>query len=177
MGLTSWKPSIALEQGLLTWVMVSPTLTSLASLIPLMIYPTSPVDNSALGTISIFSTPTSSASYSIPVLKNLTLSPLRMLPFSILKYAMIPRNELNTESKIRAWSGASGSPSGHGTRSTTALRMSSTPSPVLPLARIMPSRSQPMSSTISSSTSSGIALGMSILLMTGIISRSWSMAI
>ena len=89
---------------------------------------------------------------------------------------MMPRNELNTESKMSAWSGASLSPSGWGMRSTTALSISSTPSPVLPDALMMSLGSQPMRSTISSSTSSGMALGMSILLMTGIISRLWSMA-
>ena len=45
------------------------------------------------------------------------------------------------------------------------------------LARMISERSQPMRSMISSSTSSGMALGMSILLMTGIISRLLSMAI
>ena len=89
----------------------------------------------------------------------------------------MPRNELNTESKISACSGAFLSPTGCGTRSTTAFNISSTPSPVFPEARRMSSCLQPMRSTISSSTSSGIALGMSILLITGIISRLCSMAI
>ena len=53
--------------------------------IPEIIYPTSPVRSSLRGTISIFNTPISSASYSFPVLKNFTLSPLRIVPFSILK--------------------------------------------------------------------------------------------
>ena len=44
-------------------------------------------------------------------------------------------------------------------------------------ARRISSCLQPMRSTISSSTSSGIAEGISILLMTGIISRSCSIAI
>ena len=128
--------------------------------------------SSLRGIISIFKTPTSSASYSMPVLKNFTLSPFRITPFSILKYAIIPRKELNTESKINACNGASGFPSGCGIRSTTARKTFSIPSPVLPLARIISFLSHPINSTISSSTSSGIALGMSILLITGIISRS-----
>ena len=90
---------------------------------------------------------------------------------------MIPRKELNTESKISAWRGASGFPLGQGIRSTTASSISCTPSPVLPLARRISERSQPMSSMISSSTSSGIAAGISILFITGIISKSWSIAI
>ena len=85
IGFTSWKPDMALSHGVLTWVIVSPTFTSLLSFIPLIIYPTSPVPKLARGIISIFNTPTSSATYSIPVLKNLTLSPLLMMPFSILK--------------------------------------------------------------------------------------------
>ena len=90
---------------------------------------------------------------------------------------MIPRKLLKTESKINAWSGAFSSPTGCGTRCTTASNISLTPSPVLPDARIISERSHPINSTISSSTSSGMAEGMSILLMTGIISRSCSMAI
>lgn len=89
----------------------------------------------------------------------------------------MPRKGLNTESKMRAWRGSFSSHSGWGTRFTTASRILSMPSPVLPEARIISELSQPMSSTISSSTSSGIALGMSHLLMTGMISRSCSMAI
>ena len=41
-----------------------------------------------------------------------TAYPLRITPFTILKYAMIPRKELKTESKINACNGASSSPSG-----------------------------------------------------------------
>ena len=156
--------------------MVSPTFTSREVLMPEMIYPTSPVRSSARGIISIFSTPISSASYSLPVLKNFTLSPLRITPFSILKYAMIPRKELNTESKIKACSGASSSPVGCGIRSTTAFNISSTPIPVLPEARIISSCLQPSRSMISSSTSSGMALAISHLFSTGMISRSCSNA-
>ena len=121
--------------------------------------------------------PISSASYSLPVATNFTISPLFIVPFSILKYAMIPLNELNTESKMRHCSGASGSPLGAGIRSTIARRISSTPSPVLPLARIMSVRLTPSISTSWSSISSGIALGISILFTTGIISKSLSIAI
>ena len=57
-----------------------------------------------------------------------------------------------------------------------AERISSIPIPVLALAGIISSRSQPNKSTISSLTSSGLALGKSILLRTGIISKSFSKA-
>jgi len=85
IGFTSSNPAIALSHGRAICVMVSPTFTSLEVLIPEIIYPTSPVRSSLRGTISIFNTPISSASYSFPVLKNFTLSPLRIVPFSILK--------------------------------------------------------------------------------------------
>ena len=88
----------------------------------------------------------------------------------------MPRKGLKTESKMSAWSGAFSSPVGAGTRSTTARRMSSTPSPVRPEARIISLRSQPSKSMISSSTSSGIEFTMSHLLSTGMISRLCSMA-
>ena len=90
---------------------------------------------------------------------------------------MMPRNGLNTESKINACNGASGSPLGAGIFSMIALNISSTPRPVLPDASMMSSRLPPMSSMIWSLTSSGLAAGMSILLSTGIISRLFSIAI
>ena len=133
--------------------------------------------SACLGIISIFKTPTSSAVYSIPVLKNFTFSPFLMQPLTTLQSTITPRKLLKMESKIKAWAGASGSPTGAGIRAITASKMHSTPSPVLPDARIISSRLQPRSSIISSSTSSGIALGMSILLITGIISKSCSIAI
>ncbi|MNK82510.1 hypothetical protein D3C87_1022850 [compost metagenome] len=89
---------------------------------------------------------------------------------------MIPLNELNTESKINACNGASASPTGAGTLSTIACKISGIPIPVLPEAGIISSRSQPIKSIIWSLTSSGIAPGKSILFKIGIISRSCSKA-
>ena len=168
---------MACSHGVSIWVTVSPTFTSVAVLMPEMIYPTSPVDSCEEGIMSIFNTPTSSAVYSMPVCTNFTLSPFLITPFSTLQSVMIPRKELKMESKMRACSGAFTSPFGAGMCLTMASSISGTPSPVFPLARMMSSGSHPMRSTISSSTSSGMALGMSILLMTGMISRLWSMAI
>ena len=68
---------------------------------------------------------------------------------------------------ISAFSGAAGSPFGGGMRAITASRMSSTPSPVLALARIASCAGMPMMSSISSMTRSGSADGRSILLSTG----------
>ena len=49
IGLTSSNPKIASFEGLFVDVIVSPTFTSLAFLIPEIIYPTSPVDNVFFG--------------------------------------------------------------------------------------------------------------------------------
>jgi hypothetical protein len=71
--------------GLVTEVIVSPTFTSDEVLIPEQIYPTSPALISCRGCILSFSTPISSASYSLPVLKNFTWSPLRSVPLKTRK--------------------------------------------------------------------------------------------
>lgn len=68
--------------GAVTEVIVSPTLTSDEVLMPEQIYPTSPALISVRGCILSFSTPTSSASYWLPVLKNFTWSPLRSVPLN-----------------------------------------------------------------------------------------------
>ena len=57
-----------------------------------------------------------------------------------------------------------------------ADKMASIPIPVLALAGMTSEGSQPRSSTISSVTSSGFALGRSTLFNIGIISRSFSRA-
>ena len=85
---------------------------------------------------------------------------------------MEPRYVSNVESKMSAWSGASGSPCGGGTRATTASRMASTPMPVLADAGSTSSRLPPIRSTTDCATTSGSALGRSTLLSTGTISRS-----
>ncbi len=87
-----------------------------------------------------------------------------------------PRYGSYQESKISAFSGASGTPRGAGRRSTMASRISGTPVPILALARIAPDPSSPMMSSIWRRASSGCALGKSILLMTGMISRLFSTA-
>ena len=53
--------------GFDTWVIVSPTFTSFASLMPEIKYPTSPVLMSDLGSCSKPKVPISSAKYSLPV--------------------------------------------------------------------------------------------------------------
>src|SRR5512139_3385149 len=77
---------------------------------------------------------------------------------------------------MRARSGASGSPRGGGTFLTTASRISWMPRPSLALAGMASEASRPMTSSISRRTPSTSACGRSILLMTGMTSRSWSSA-
>ncbi len=60
---------------------------------------------------------------------------------------------------MRALSGASADPEGGGTRATTASRISRTPMPSLALARMAPSASSPMISSIWRLASSGSAPG------------------
>ena len=57
-----------------------------------------------------------------------------------------------------------------------AFKIASIPAPVFALAGMTSVGSQPNKSTISSVTSSGLALGKSTLFKTGIISKSFSSA-
>ena len=88
----------------------------------------------------------------------------------------MPLKLLKTLSKINACKGAFGSPFGAGIRSTMAAKTSSIPMPVFPLAKTISSALQPINSIISSVTSGIIAPSISTLLITGIISRLFSIA-
>ena len=88
----------------------------------------------------------------------------------------MPRYESYTESKISARAGAFGSPCGAGISMTMWSSRSATPSPVLPDTRSTSLGLHPISPAISSACLSGSALGRSILLSTGMMARSWSMA-
>ena len=94
----------------------------------------------------------------------------------LIQLAFKAKKERLTESKIKACKGSSTFPCGAGIRSIIADKISSIPSPVFALAGITSEGSQPNKSTISSVTSSGLALGKSTLLSTGIISKSFSNA-
>ena len=89
---------------------------------------------------------------------------------------MIPLKLLYTLSNINACSGAVILPVGEGMRSMIAVSISSIPIPLLPLASKISSFLQPTSSMIWSVTSSIMAPSISILLITGMISRLLSMA-
>ena len=80
------------------------------------------------------------------------------------------------ESKIKHCKGSSLRSSGAGTHSTIRSKTFSTPNPVLALISIASDISNPIISSTSFFTRSGSALGKSILLITGIISRLLSNA-
>ena len=82
IGLTSSKPLMA-GAGFAALMMVSPTFTSLAFLIPVIKYPTSPHCTDFCSCMVSLRIPTSSAPYSRSVETNLIFSPLFMLPFKI----------------------------------------------------------------------------------------------
>ena len=118
--------------------------------------------------------PMSSISARVPVCIARIASPFLKDPSTTRTNATTPRYWSNTESKIRARGGPSGSPSGGGIRFTIASSTSSTPSPVF--AEIRRISSSPSNSVISCATRSGSALGRSILFMTGISSSPASIA-
>ncbi len=83
IGFTSSKPLMASLDPFTVVVMVSPTFTSLAFLMPVIIYPTSPALTSGRGLIPNFKIPTSSAPYSSPVLLNFIRSFFLSVPLKM----------------------------------------------------------------------------------------------
>ena len=81
------------------------------------------------------------------------------------------------ESKISAFSGASGSPVGAGMSVTIRSSTSLMPTPSLADTRGASMQGRPMMSSTSLAAVSGSALGRSILFRIGTTSRLWSMAI
>ena len=118
----------------------------------------------------------SSMSASVPVAIARIASPFLNVPSTTRMYAITPRYWSNSESKISARGGASGSPCGGGTRLTSSSSRSSTPSPVLAEMRRTSSAGSPISSAISSPTRSGSAPGRSTLFIAGISSSPESIA-
>ena len=102
--------------------------------------------------------------------------PFLICPSFTLQKTITPLYASYKESKISALSGASISPVGGGTTFTICSKTSPTFNPVLAEMSGASLASKPIISSISSLTRSGSALGRSILLITGIISRSCSNA-
>ncbi len=120
--------------------------------------------------------PSSSASKSVRVAIARSAAPLSSRPSTTRTNAITPRYWSYEESKISARAGADGSPAGDGTRSTIASSTWSTLTPVLAEMRTTASGRPPSSSHTSAAAPSGLAEGRSILLTTGTISSSFSIA-
>ena len=85
-------------------------------------------------------------SASVPACMARIASPFVNVPSTTRMYAITPRYWSNSESKMSARGGASGSPLGGGTRAISSSRTSVTPSPVLALIRRTSSAGSPSSS-------------------------------
>ena len=120
--------------------------------------------------------PTSSTLVRRPVAMARSGSSLRKLPSRTRTKATTPRYWSYTESKMSARGDPPASPCGGGMRLTIASSTAGTPSPVLAEICRMSERAHPMTLAISSARLSGSAPGRSILLSTGMISRSFSSA-
>src|SRR6202023_1475592 len=108
--------------------------------------PPSPPFTPPAGSICGEKKPMSSISASVCAAIARISSPFLKLPSTTRTYAITPRYWSNSESKIRARGGASGSPEGGGTRPISSSSTSLTPSPVLPLMRRIDSGGSPISS-------------------------------
>ncbi|CKF97900.1 Uncharacterised protein [Streptococcus pneumoniae] len=138
--------------------------------------PTSPTVNSSRCVVFGVNTPTSVTSNSFPVAIIRTLSPTFTVPFTTRIYAITPRYGSYKESKIIHCNGSSESPVGAGTFSTICSKISSIPIPAFAEASTASDASNPITSSTSWRTRSGSALGKSILLITGKISKLLSSA-
>ena len=137
---------------------------------------TMPGPRAATGVGSGRRTPTSSTGWIVAACMNRAFEPVLSEPFTTRIELTTPRYVSKWLSKISAWSGAAGSPSGAGMRSITASSSSGTPSPVLAEMRRMSSAGMPSTCSISAAYVSGSAAGRSILLRQATISRSFSSA-
>src|SRR4030095_7733955 len=106
IGLTFFYTPRGSVAGFAVLMIVSPTKSSLAVLIPVTRYPTSPDLSDGVFILFILKMPTSSASVEISVAKNLILSPVLSSPSNTLRYTIMPRYESKVESKTSALKGA-----------------------------------------------------------------------
>ena len=176
MGLASLKPGRGASAGWVSRVTVSPTRVSLTVLTPEMMYPTEPAESSGRGTLPSRKIPTSSTLYAALFHMKRMMSPGFSRPEKTLQLMMTPRKGSYCASKVSAFSGSSGFPGGGGILSTIASKRSSMPIPSFAEQSRAWSASSPSSLSICSFTLSTSAEGRSILLMTGMIVRSCSMA-
>ncbi len=175
-GCAGRKPGRGASVGFFASVMVSPTRVSATSLMEAVRKPISPGPRAS--TVSFFGvkTPTRSTVYSAPDDMSRIFWPFFRVPSKMRTSTTTPRYGSYQESTSSAFSGAFSSPFGGGRRLTMASSTSSTPSPVLAETSMASDASRPMTSSICAFTRSGSAAGRSILLSTGMISWSCSMA-
>ena len=160
---------------MLARVIVSPTWTSLILLIEAQTWPTSPATNSFISTslgVFIYS---DTVSYDAFVSIISIISPTFNLPSTTLILVITPLYGSNKLSKINAFKGLFLSPLGYGIFSIIFSINLLTPIPVLALVKTISFLLKPIFSN-SVITLSGLALGRSILLITGIIVKLLSRA-
>mmetsp|Transcript_61723 Transcript_61723/g.121208 ORF Transcript_61723/g.121208 Transcript_61723/m.121208 type:complete len:315 (-) Transcript_61723:751-1695(-) len=155
------------------WVMVSPSSACRVDRMPAIMYPTCPEKSALLLRGWGPKNPSSwTVNASEPCSRQVvTLSPSRSAPSTTSIRQTTPLKSSNQESTTLALHGAYACPVGGGRRSTMAGRSDATPAPVLADVFTQSSGSSPKVTQSCSRTSSGFALGRSILVTTGITLR------
>ena len=147
IGLTFLKPG-SCGAGRSASVTVSPILVSCTLLMLAMTKPTSPAASDSSSRGKGVYPPTESTSNSFSVATRRILVPLATVPLTTRTRMTTPRKLSYQESKMRAWSGASGLPEGGGMCLTTASSTSWMPLPSFAEASTAPLVSRPMTSSI-----------------------------
>ena len=155
---------------------MSPIFVSLIFFSPGIRKPTSPAMRSSLVFAVGAKTPKDSTSVVFFVAINLTAIPFFNIPSNTLTSRTTPWYKSYHESTIKTFRGAFFLPLGSGILTIIASSTSFIPIPCLALTKIESEESICRTSSICFFTFSGSALGKSILLITGIILRSCSMA-
>ncbi len=176
IGFTSLNPFRGLSVGARKFVTVSPIFVSTTVFIAATIYPTSPGIRASRFSLAILKCPTSVTVYTFSVDQKRIWSSFFTVPSYIRTFIITPTYLSKKESKISALRGLSGSPWGGGITSTIRSRSSSMPIPSFAEVSTAFSASRPRLFSILFFVPSISALGISILLITGIISRSFSRA-
>ena len=176
IGFIGLYPGSFSSAGLFSRVIVSPTLMSLMLLILPHMYPTSPhVNFSFIFSFGVY-IPSSVTSWTLFVAISFILSFVFISPLIILTKATTPLYGSKWLSKTKAFSLPCFSSFGDGILSIIASINSFIPSPVLALVKSISSSSNPRVSMSSFFTFGTSAFGRSILLITGIIVKSFSKA-
>ncbi len=165
-------PSNGVAAGYNELVSVSPTVHSLTSLKPVATYPTCPAYKVLTGVGVGLNIPNSTISASLSEDMTRILSVSLMLPSVALTYPIMPLYESYKESNIRARKSVSVEPTGLGILSITSFKISNAPVPSFADTNKSSSSVNPKTCINSDATLSGSAWGKSILLITGINTKS-----